>query len=425
MNLAVKKDFTALKGDITIPSDKSVSHRAVIFGSLAKGKSVIKNFSQGADPNSSLEICKNLGIDITRKDDTVIIKSIGEFQAFYKDLYCGNSGTTMRLMAGILSGQKFNSVLAGDESLSKRPMKRIIEPLKLMGADIEHDNFHAPLKFNSSKLHAIEYNSPIASAQVKSCILLAGLFAEDKTIYKEIYPSRNHTELMLKSMGANIEINNTKITIEKSELTPLNIEIFGDISSASYFIVAGLLVPNSKIILRNVGLNPTRAGIIEVVKQMGGNIEILNQREVCSEPVGDIKVEYSENLKGCEICGEIIPALIDEIPIICVLATQTTGQTIIKDAIDLRNKESDRISTIVTELRKLGADIQETPDGMIINGKTVLKGGTEVNSYKDHRLAMSLYVAGLITEKEISITDFDWVKISFPEFEKLMNELKN
>lgn len=423
MNLIVKKDFKTLKGEINIPADKSVSHRAVIFSSLANGKSVIKNFSNGQDPQSSLKICKALGADIEQNGTTLTVKSNGLLKAPKNQLDCGNSGTTIRLMAGILAGQNFDSVLTGDESLSKRPMKRIIEPLKLMGANIESDNYNAPLIITKNKLYGIDYYSPIASAQVKSCILLAGLYAEGKTTFKEIYPSRNHTEIMLKNMDADINIENEIITIQKSELKPLEINICGDISSAAYFIVAALIIPKSNIILKNIGINPTRAGILEVVKQMNGNIEILNQREICGELVADIKIEYSPDMTGTTIQGEIIPALIDEIPVISLLATRCNGQTIIKDASDLKNKESDRIQTTVNELKKLGAEIEQTSDGMIINGKTNLAGDTEVNSYKDHRLAMTLYVAGLICKKEISINDFEWVNISFPEFLNLFSTL--
>lgn len=423
MDLVVKK-YNSLTGSAEIPSDKSLSHRAVIFSSLAKSKSVIKNFSKGQDPHSSLEICKNLGAEIEQNGTTVFVNSSGILHKPERDLYCGNSGTTMRLMSGYLSGQNFDCVLTGDESLSKRPMKRVIEPLSLMGADISADNFHAPLNINGRKLSGITYESKIASAQVKSCVLLAGLFADGVTRYKEIYPSRNHTEIMLKNMGANIYDEDGYICIEKSELKPLEINICGDISSAAYFIVAGLIVPNSEIILKNIGLNPTRSGIIKVVEQMDGNIEILDKKNICGELVGDIKVEYSPDMKGIQIGGEIIPALIDEIPVISLLATQCDGQTVIKDASDLRNKESDRIKTTVTELQNLGAQIEQTPDGMIINGKTALKGGVETNSYKDHRLAMTLYVAGLICEKEILIKDFEWVNISFPEFLELFESLK-
>lgn len=423
MSLAVRKSLN-LSGEVEIPSDKSLSHRAVIFSTLARGKSVIKNFSKGQDPHSSLEICSQLGADISQNGQTVFVNSTGILKNTNDVFYCGNSGTTMRLMAGVLSGQNFDSILTGDESLSKRPMKRVIEPLSLMGADILSDNFHAPINIKGAKLKCITYESKIASAQVKSCILLAGLFANGVTRYKEIYPSRNHTEIMLKNMGANIYNKNDYICIEKSELEPLEINICGDISSAAYFIAAGLIVPDSKIILKNIGMNPTRSGIIEVVKQMGGNIEILDQRDVCGEVVGDIKIKYSPDMKGIEIGGEIIPALIDEIPIISLLATQCDGQTVIKDAQDLRNKESDRIKTTVCELKKLGAQIEETSDGMIINGKTSLNGGVETESYKDHRLAMTLYIAGLICEKEILIKDFEWVNISFPEFLELFGKLK-
>jgi len=427
MSVTVFAKQKYLKGEITIPSDKSISHRAVIFSSLAKGTSIIKNFSKGQDPQSSLQICKALGTDIEQNETEIIVKSKGKYFPNNNDivLNCGNSGTTIRLMSGILAGQKFNSILIGDESLSNRPMKRIIEPLTLMGANIESNDGKAPLKIYASNLNSINYKSNIASAQVKSCVLLAGLYANATTTYKEIYPSRNHTEIMLSAMGANINVSNGIISISNSELCPVNIEIPGDISSAAFFIAAALIVPNSSIIIKNVGLNDTRSGIIKILKKMGANIEILDKREVCGENIGDIKVEYTKELKSCEISGEIIPTLIDEIPVLAVLATQAQGTTIIKDAQDLRNKESDRIKLTVSELKKLGADIEETQDGMIINGKTELKGGVEVDSYKDHRLAMSLYVAGLVCQKEILINEFEWVNISFPEFESLMDNLTN
>lgn len=421
MKKIVEKINHGLEGEITIPSDKSISHRAVILASLAKGKSIIKNFSQGQDPLSTLKICQNLGINTEFKDD-LIITSAGKFSPPTALLDCGNSGTTMRFMAGVLAGQNFNSTLIGDESLSKRPMKRVIEPLTLMGANITSNEFRAPLCINGKALHNIDYTSKLASAQVKSCILLAGLNCEGKTTFTEPYISRDHTERMLKFMGAEISTHNNTTTIQKSELKPQTIEICGDISSAAYFIVAGLIVPNSEIILKNVGLNPTRTGIIEVVQQMGRNIEILDLRSVSGEEVGDIKISYSE-LKACTIQGEIIPKLIDELPVIAVLATQAQGTTIVKDAQDLRNKESDRIRAIVTELQKIGADIEETQDGFIINGKTELQGGCEVETYHDHRLAMSLYVAGLICKEPICIKGFEWANISFPEFEQLCNKL--
>ena len=412
-----------LKGTVQIPADKSISHRAVMFASLAKGKSVIKNFSNAQDPHSSLEICKALGIEIEHSDSMLIINSEGKFNPKQNIFNCNNSGTTMRLMAGILSGQNFNSTLIGDQSLSARPMKRIIEPLSLMGAKIQSQNFQAPLVITGKNLHGIDYSSTIASAQVKSCILLAGLFAEGKTYFSEPYTSRNHTELMLSSMGAKIDSFKNKISIEKSELQPININICGDISSAAYFIAGALITPNSDIILKNIGLNQTRTGILDVVNKMGANIEILDIKEICKEPVGDLRIKYSPDLKGCKISGQIIPRLIDEIPVIALIASQAKGQTIIKDAQDLRNKESDRIKTTVEELKKLGVDIEETNDGMIINGKCELFGGVETNSHKDHRLAMTLYTASLITKKEIFIQDFDWIKISFPNFVELFEKL--
>lgn len=425
MKLKVNNSNNTLNGTIEIPADKSISHRAIIFSSLAKGKSTIKNFSNGQDPYSTLKVFQNLGVEITENEGIITVNSTGNLSAPNQNLDCGNSGTTMRLLSGILAGQNFNSTLIGDVSLSKRPMKRVIEPLSLMGAQIESNDFRAPLKIFGSKLHSIAYKSKIASAQVKSCILLAGLNVENGiTTVTEPFVSRNHTEIMLKAMGAKIKTNGTTVSIEKSKLSPIEIVIPGDISSAAYFIVSALITPNSDIILKNVGLNQTRTGILDVVKQMGADLEILDERTICGEKVGDLRVKYTKDLKACNISGEIIPRLIDEIPVIAVLATQADGQTRISDAQDLRNKESDRISALVNELKKLGAKIEETPDGMIIEGKTVLNGNCEVETYHDHRLAMSLYVAGLICNKEILINEFEWVNISFPTFLNLFENLK-
>ncbi|MFA7658960.1 MAG: 3-phosphoshikimate 1-carboxyvinyltransferase [Candidatus Gastranaerophilaceae bacterium] len=464
MQLKVVKT-NALKGEITIPADKSISHRAVMLSSLAKGVSVIENFSKGADCLSTLEVVRSLGVEAEFKDEkALIINSKKKFVEPKDELYCGNSGTTMRLMAGILAGQNFNSVLTGDESLSKRPMGRIIEPLGLMGAVIEgtgngeqgtvdrnqkienlspihlltySPKITAPLKITGTKLHGIDYISKLASAQVKSCVLLAGLHASGKTSFTEPYPSRNHTELMLEYLGANIQVERpnsknsstvqlsdhaTSTIIKPSILQSRNITVPGDISSAAFFIVAGLIVPKSEITLKNVGLNPTRTGILEVIEKMGGQMEILDEKTVSNEIVGDLRVKHSE-LKGCVIEGEIVPKLIDELPVIAVLATQAEGKTIVRDAQDLRNKESDRIKAIVTELKKLGANIEETEDGFIVTGKTKLKGGAGVETYRDHRLAMSLYAAGLICEEPILINGFEWANISFPEFEELIGRL--
>lgn len=419
----VSKIISGLKGEVVIPADKSVSHRAVMFSSLAKGSSLIKNFSSGKDPHSTLEIFKQLGVTAKFIDEkTLKITSTGCLKAPLAPLDCGNSGTTMRLISGILAGQNFNTQLIGDNSLSKRPMKRVIEPLELMGAKISSVNGHAPLNITGTNLHSIDYTSKLASAQVKSCILLAGLSADGITSVTEPYISRNHSELMLKYMGANIHVDGKTVNIQKSQLEPRTIDICGDISSAAYFIAAGLIVPNSNIILKNVGLNPTRTGILDVVTMMGGDIEFLNEQTISGEPVGDLRIKTSD-LKGCNISGEIIPRLIDELPIIAVLATQADGETIIRDAKDLRNKESDRIATTVKELRKLGADIDELDDGFVINGKKELSGGVTLETYDDHRLAMSLYVAGLICKNPITINNFEWANISFPEFEKSFTTL--
>ncbi len=437
MDIKVSKDKakTGLNGEFIIPSDKSISHRAVMFSSLAKGTSIIKNFSLGADCLSTKSLFEKLGAKIEFLDERVLkITSNGTLIKPTAPLNCGNSGTTMRLCSGILAGQNFDSILFGDESLSKRPMKRVITPLEMMGGQIESVDYKAPLKIFGTKLNGITYKSPIASAQVKSCVLLAGLNAEGKTSVVEPYLSRNHTELLLKYMGANITtgtwankkelagIDGTAVTVEKSVLNPVEIDVAGDISSAAFFIVAGLIVPNSDIIIKNVGLNPTRTGIFDVVKRMQGDIEILSQSEVSGELVGDIRVRYSK-LVGCEISGSDIPRLIDELPVIALLATQAEGETIVKNAEDLRKKESDRISTIVNGLISIGANIDEKTDGFIVYGGTKLKGDAELETFHDHRLAMTYYVAGLLCEKEILIKGFEWVDISFPEFLQIFENL--
>lgn len=425
MKKVVKSLIKPLIGTIEIPSDKSISHRAVMFASLAKGKSLIKNFSKGADCLSTVNVCRSLGIEINYLDDkTLEIISSGILTSANTPLDCGNSGTTMRLMSGVLAGQNFDSVLIGDESLSKRPMKRVITPLSQMGASIKSNDYKAPLKIKGSNLNAIEYVSELSSAQVKSCVLLAGMFAEGETKFVEPAKSRDHTERMLEAMGANIQVQGNSVTIKPSPLNPINFSVPGDISSAAFFIVAGLIVPDSDIILTNVGVNPTRTGILDVVKRMGGNIELLNEREILGEPVADIRIKYSK-LKATEISGAEIPRLIDELPVITVLASQAEGQTIVKDAADLRNKEADRISAVANTMKSIGADIIETPDGFIINGKTSLKGGVEVDTFHDHRLAMSYYIAGLVSKGTVIIDGFEWTSISFPEFEDLMESLQN
>lgn len=423
MDIKVSKLNHGLKGSITIPADKSISHRAVMFSSLAKGKSIIKNFLYASDCRSTVSVFKNLGVEIEFIDNNILsVASSGSLNKPITPLDCGNSGTTMRLVSGILARQNFDSELIGDASLSKRPMKRIIIPLMEMGADISSETGTAPLFIKGKSLKPIEYHSPIASAQVKSSILLAGLGTEGVTTVVEPYLSRNHTEIMLKYMGADIESHDNIVKIKKSELRACDIDVAGDISSAAFFIVAGLIVPNSDIIIKNVGLNPTRTGIIDVVKRMQGDIEILDERIVSGEVVGDLRVRYS-SLKSCSISGADIPRLIDELPVIALLATQADGETRITDAGDLRNKEADRISAVVKEFRKIGIEIDELEDGFVICGKQNIQGGNDVEVYHDHRLAMTLYIAGFIAQQEMCVKEFQWVDISLPEFLPLMDSL--
>lgn len=412
-----------LRGEIQIPSDKSISHRSLIIGALTFSRLKISNFSLGDDCRATLEIIKQLGAKVAFEDSKTLM--LDTSQCFSKPdapLDCQNSGTTMRLMSGILASQAFNSTLIGDASLTKRPMKRIIEPLALMGANIISDGGRAPLTINGSKLKGINYISPIASAQIKSCILLAGLNAEGETTVTEPALSRDHTERMLKYFEADITTSGLSTTIRQKPLVAKDLEITGDISSAAFFLCAAAIIKDSEIIIKNVGLNPTRTGILDVLNKMGADIEILNQRLVSNEELGDLKVRYCKDLAGVEIGGEIIPRLIDELPIIAVLATQTSGTTVIKDAQDLRNKESDRIKAVVGELKKMGADIEETSDGFIVKGKP-LQGGCEVECYHDHRLAMSWFVASLVCKNPVKINGFEWASTSFPEFSELFDKI--
>ena len=425
----IQKNINGLSGEITIPPDKSISHRAIIFGALTGGKVEIKNLSLGEDCLNTLKIFEKLGVKynfISKRD--LILDSSNGFSAPNEALYCGNSGTTTRLLAGFFAGQNFDVELIGDESLSKRPMKRIIEPLSKMGAEIISNDNKLPLKIKGQNLNAITYHSPIASAQVKSCLLLAGLGANGKTRIYEPSLSRNHSEIMLEYLGASIttgrDENGYFSEIEKSKLTPKNLEVVGDISSAAFFMVAAAIVPNSSIIIKNVGINPTRMGIIDVFKQTEIDFELLNQKTICNELVADIKINYTKNIKPFEISGDLVPRLIDEIPILAVLASQAQGKSIVKNAKDLRNKESDRISTIVESFKALDIDIVEFEDGFEIVGKKEINKEIELETHLDHRLAMSYCVLGLINKKEMTIEGFNCVNTSFPEFLELMNFIK-
>ena len=423
-----QKNINGLSGEITIPPDKSISHRAIIFGALTSGKVEIKNLSLGEDCLNTLKIFEKLGVKynfISKRD--LILDSSNGFSAPNAPLYCGNSGTTTRLLSGFFASQNFNVELSGDESLSKRPMKRIIEPLSQMGAEIISNDNKLPLKIKGQNLNGITYHSPIASAQVKSCLLLAGLGANGKTRIYEPSLSRNHSEIMLEYLEASITTgmneNGYFSEIEKSKLTPKNLEVVGDISSAAFFMVAAAIIPNSSIIIKNVGINPTRTGIIDVFKQAEIDFELLNQKTICNELVADIKINHTKNIKPFKISGDLIPRLIDEIPVLAVLASQAQGKTIIKDAKDLRNKESDRIKTIVESFKMLDIDIVEYEDGFEIIGKKEINKKIELETHLDHRLAMSYYVLGLINSKKTAINGFDCINTSFPEFIKLMEKL--
>lgn len=415
-----------LKGQINVPGDKSISHRAVMLGAIAEGTTQVTNFLEGADCLSTIQCFRQMGIEIihTPHSGKVLIygKGLYGLKQPADQLYTGNSGTTTRLISGILCGQKFEVSLTGDASIEKRPMGRIMIPLKRMGADIIslRDNDCAPLLINSynkngSRLQGIHYTSPVASAQVKSSILLAGLYAEGETSVTEPYLSRNHTELMLAEYGATIQSEHATATLfPQPRLTGRKIAVPGDISSAAYFIAAGLLVPNSEILIKNVGINPTRDGIIRVCQQMGADIRLENITTQGGEATADILVRHS-SLRGTVIQGELIPTLIDEIPIIAVLACFAEGTTIIKDAAELKVKESNRIDVMVENLSKMGADITATEDGMVIQGGKVLHGAI-IDSKLDHRIAMSFAIAGLLAEGETQILNSECVDISYPDF---------
>ena len=408
-----------LRGTLSVPGDKSISHRGVMFGSIAKGTTELTGFLDGADCRSTIACFRAMGIKIEQVKDHVMIHGNGlhGLQAPTSMLDVGNSGTTTRLISGILSAQNFTSELNGDASIQKRPMKRIMDPLSQMGASIVSlkGNGCAPLRITGQPLHGIHYNSPVASAQVKSCILLAGLYADGETSVTEPAISRNHTELMLGGFGATIRSEgNTAIIQPATELYGQQIAIPGDISSAAYFIAAGLIAEDADILITNVNTNPTRAGIIEVAKAMGGKITLENERIVSGEPVADLHVT-SSTLHGCEISGDIIPTLIDEIPVIAVMASAAVGTTTIRDAAELKVKESDRITTVTENLSAMGCNITPTEDGMIIQGGNALHGAT-IQTYLDHRIAMAFTVASLLTEEEVTLDHPECVTISYPEF---------
>ena len=412
------KKLTNLHGEITVPGDKSISHRAVMFGSLAKGTTRITHFLEGADCLSTISCFRKMGIDIENNNGEILVhgKGLRGLSSPTDILDVGNSGTTTRLISGILAGQNFVSERTGDDSIQSRPMKRIMTPLLSMGADITSikGNNCVPLRIAGHPLKAIHYDSPVASAQVKSCVLLAGMYSDGVTSVTEPVLSRNHTEIMLNYFGAQVTSEGTTASIvPEPSLHAREITVPGDISSAAYFIAAGLLVPGSEILLKNVGINPTRDGLLRVCKDMGADITMLNVN-MDGEPTADLLVRTS-SLHGTTVGGEIIPTLIDEIPMIAVMAAFAEGTTIIKDAKELKVKESDRILVMAENLSRMGADITPTDDGMIIHGGKPLHGAV-IDSYLDHRVAMSFAIAGLLCDGPLSIKGGDCVKISYPEF---------
>jgi 3-phosphoshikimate 1-carboxyvinyltransferase len=419
---------TGLQGEITIPGDKSISHRSVMFGAIAEGTTTIEGFLTGEDCLSTIDCFLKLGISIEQEGDRVTVHGKGWDGLVEPNeiLDVGNSGTTTRLMLGILATRPFHSVIIGDASIGKRPMTRVTNPLREMGSEIDgrdHGNL-TPLSIRGGKTKGIHFQSKIASAQVKSAILLAGLQSEGETSVTEPHLSRDHTERMLKAFGVDVSRQDLTTTVKGGQtLKAQHIVVPGDISSAAFFLVAGAIVPNSVITLLNVGMNPTRTGIIDILCEMGAQLEIKNEKIVNDEPVADLQISTS-SLKGITIGGAMIPRLIDEIPIIAVLATQAEGKTVIKDAEELKVKETNRIDTVVSELKKLGAKIEPTDDGMIIHGKSQLSGEV-VDSYGDHRIGMAMAVAGLISATPVTIINSEAIAVSYPNFFEHLNELRD
>lgn len=421
----------SLRGEIVAPGDKSVSHRAIMFNALSStGTAHVTNFSPGADCTSTVEIMRALGVEITRESgangmgDSLAVKGVGlnGLQEPADVLDAGNSGTTTRLMAGVLAGRDILTILTGDDSLKSRPMGRVVEPLRGMGALISGraNNTLAPLVFRGGSLVGANYEMPVASAQLKSCLLLAGLRADGVTTLTQPAESRDHTERMFSAMGVNLTKHGLDLTLEPSELETVDVEVPGDISSAAFWMVAGICHPDAELLIRNVGINPTRAGIITALQMMGADLSLVDERDVAGEPVADVLVKTSQ-LKAIELSGDIVPLLIDEIPVIAVAAALAEGTTVVRDAEELRVKESDRIQASVTWLNGAGVEAEATDDGMIVPGRGSIGGG-QFQSYDDHRLAMSLGVAGLLSDEPITILDPDVAGISYPNFWEIIEE---
>jgi len=413
-----------LRGELTLPGDKSISHRSLLLGSLASGETAIENLATGEDVQSTMRCLRQLGLSVEEEEVLVAGQGLGGFTKPDEPLDAGNSGTLTRLIAGILATHPFETEIDGDDSLRSRPMERIIDPLEEMGAEITSREGKLPLTVSGGDLVGIEHRPKVASAQVKSSVLLAGLGASGETTVVEPGPSRDHTEKMLDAMGCPIEVENNRITVEKPEkLEPLKIRVPGDFSSASFFIAAATMVEGSMLRLKDVGLNETRTGFLDLLDRMGATIEVENYRVENGEPRGDLVVSESE-LRGVRLTEDEVVKSIDELPLLAVVATQADGVTEVRNAEELRVKETDRISATVENLKNLGAEIEEFSDGFVVRGKTELTGGS-VESYKDHRIAMSMAVAALVAEGETELVEPDWVEISFPGFFDLMEGLMN
>lgn len=428
------REKAPLKGEVSPPPDKSISHRAVILSSVAEGESRIRNFLNAEDPLRTVSAFRQMGIemegfkiqDSRSKTPAMDLIIHGEGLNGLKEpsgiIDCGNSGTTMRLLSGVLAGQSFSATLTGDDSLKKRPMQRIITPLTEMGAYIESDDGYPPLHIRGGSLRPITYKLPIASAQVKSAILFAGLYCNGWTSIIEPEKSRDHTERMLKSAGVEVDIKDLEVSVKGvAKLNPLDITVPADFSSSAFFMVAGSIVPQSEILIRQTGINPTRTGLIDIMRMMGAHIELMNISEVSGEPIADIYVRYSK-LKGLEISGDMIVRAIDEFPIICVAASTAEGTTRITGAGELRVKESDRISTMATELRKMGVMVEELEDGLVIEGREKLRAGI-IHSHGDHRVAMAMAIAGLVADGVTIIEDTECIDTSFPNFMDMLMDI--
>ncbi|HVF84967.1 MAG TPA: 3-phosphoshikimate 1-carboxyvinyltransferase [Abditibacteriaceae bacterium] len=419
---------TRVQGEIRVPGDKSVSHRAAIFGSVAHGTTRISSFLKAHDTQATLQCLRELGLSIGEENEQLVVEGRGfeGLRAPNRVLDCGNSGTTMRLLLGVLAGCPFETTIGGDASLSRRPMDRVRVPLSQMGADVvgQGERNTPPLTVRGGSLKAIEYAMPVASAQVKSCVLLAGLQARGKTTVIEPSPARDHTERMLRAFGVEVSQENNRVSVEgNARLQATDVRVPGDISSAAFFFVAGALRPSFQVRVLDVGVNPTRTGILDVLRAMGARVELENPRESGGEPIADVTIRGGD-LKATQIGGALIPRLIDELPVLALLATQCEGTTTIRDAQEMRVKESDRIAIISQELRKLGAHIEEQPDGMTIHGPAKLMGATVTSPPGDHRIAMTLAIASLICEGETTLENSQAVTSSFPNFFSLLDEVR-